>query len=99
MSHIGLKMAGKYFENNFEVLSAIIGELINDLDGTPHSVQMKQLKERHDAFMKLQIEAIETESFLTRKRSEKQALEKSTIGDEEHKLVSDRLRQLLGWEM
>ncbi len=92
-------MAGKYFENDFEVLSTIIGELINELDGTPHAAQMKQFEERHDAFMKLQIEANETESFLIRKRSEKQALKKSKIADEEHKLVSDRLRQLLGWEM
>ena len=36
---------------------------------------------------------------ISKKRSEKQMLKKSKIGDEEHKLVSDRLRQLLGWEM
>jgi hypothetical protein len=87
------------FENDFKVLSAIISELISDLDGTPHAAYIKQLKERHDAFKKLQTEAAGIESLSTKKRSEKQMLKKSKIGDEEHKLVSDRLRQLLGWEM
>lgn len=85
-------------ENNFEIFSATIEELISDLDGTPHAASVKFLKEQHAAIMKLEKEASELKVLLDEKRGEEQSLKKSKPANEEHKLVSDRFRQLLGWE-
>lgn len=85
-------------ENDFEILSATVDDLISDLDGTPHAAYVKYLKEQHDAIIKLKTEAAELKSLLEKKRAEEQKLKKSKLANEEYTLVSDRLRQLLGWE-
>jgi len=84
--------------NDLDIFSATVDELISDLDGTPHEASVKCFKEQYDAIIKLRTEANELRSFLVKKRAEEQNLKKSKLADEEHKLVSDRFRQLLGWE-
>ena len=85
-------------ENEFDNLSSIFDELIDELDGTPYAAYSKQLQEKHDTIVKLGRNAIQSESLLDKNRAEKQKLKKTNLADEEHRLVSDRIRQLLGWE-
>jgi len=85
-------------KNDFDKLSATFNELIGDLDGTPYASYSKQIKEKHETIVKLERDAIHSASLFEKNRAEKQKLKETKLGDEEHRLVSDRIRQLLGWE-
>lgn len=84
--------------SDFDTVLDNIKELISDLDGTPYEATVKCLKEQQEAIIKLRAEASDLETLLDEKTAEQQNLSKSKFANEEHKLVSDRLRQLLGWE-